>query len=102
MLTLADLQATYEQTLSQETWAAALEVVRTLFEAWYEKKEEQVSPKQLLDGNDMMQEFRYHPGKKIGELLEAVREAQAIGEISTKDQALELAHRKLEEMDSKT
>jgi len=101
-LTLADLQATYEQTLPQETWAAALEVVRTLLEAWYEKKEEQVSPTQLLDGNDMMHELSLRPGKKIGELLEAVREAQAIGEVSTKDQALELAHRKLEEMDGKT
>jgi tRNA nucleotidyltransferase/poly(A) polymerase len=102
LLTLADLQATYEQTLPQETWAAALEVVRTLLEAWYEKKEEQVSPTQLLDGNDMMHELSLRPGKKIGELLEAVREAQAIGEVSTKDQALELAHRKLEEMDGKT
>ena len=97
LLTLADLRATYEQTLPQETWAAALEVVRTMLEAWYEKKEEQVNPPPLVDGNDLMRAFSLPPGKKIGELLETVREAQAIGEISTKDQALELARKQLEE-----
>jgi tRNA nucleotidyltransferase/poly(A) polymerase len=97
LLTLADLRATYEQTLPQETWAAALEVVRMLLEAWYEKKEEQVTPPPLLDGNDLMRELSLSPGKKIGELLEAVREAQAVGEVSTKEQALELARRRLEE-----
>ena len=94
LLALADLRATYEQTLPQETWAAALEVVRTLLEAWYEKKEEQVTPQPLVDGNDLMRELSLQPGKKIGELLEAIREAQAIGEVSTKEQALELARKK--------
>jgi tRNA nucleotidyltransferase/poly(A) polymerase len=101
LLTLADLQATYEQTLPQETWGAALEVVRMLLEAWYEKKEEQVTPSALLDGNDLMHELSLQPGKKIGELLEAVREAQAIGEVSTKEQALELARKRLEVQDRK-
>jgi tRNA nucleotidyltransferase/poly(A) polymerase len=102
LLTLADLQATYEQTLPQETWAAALEVVRALLEAWFEKKEEQVSPRPFLDGNDLMHALSLQPGRKIGELLEAVREAQAIGEVSTKEQALELAHRKLEEINNRS
>ena len=97
LLTLADLRATYEQTLPQETWAAALEVVRLLLEAWYEKKEEQVSPKLLVDGNDLMRAFSLPPGKKIGELLEAIREAQAVGEVSTQGQALELARSRLDE-----
>ena len=97
LLSLADLRATYEQTLPQATWAAALEVVRTMLEAWYEKKEEQVTPQALVDGNDLMREFLLSPGKKIGELLEALREAQAVGEVSTKEQALELARKRLEE-----
>jgi tRNA nucleotidyltransferase/poly(A) polymerase len=97
LLSLADLQATYEQTLPQETWAAALEVVRAMLEAWYEKKEEQVTPQPLVDGNVLMQEFSLSPGRKIGELLEAIREAQAVGEVSTKEQALGLARKRLEE-----
>ena len=98
LLTLADLRATYEQNLPQETWVAALEVVRTMLEAWYEKKEEQISPPPLVDGNDLMQEFGLPPGKTIGELLEAVHEAQAVGEVSTREQALALARRRLQEV----
>ena len=97
MLALADLRATYEQTLPQETWAAALEVVRTLLEAWYEKKEEQVTPQSLVNGNDLMRALSLPPGKKIGELLEAIREAQAMGLVSSKEQALGLARKKMEE-----
>ena len=97
LLSLADLRATYEQTLPQETWAAELEVVRMLLEAWYEKKEEQVTPRPLVDGNDLMQDLSLPPGKKIGELLEAIREAQAVGEVSTKEQALSLARRRFKE-----
>ncbi len=94
LLTLADLRATYEQTLPQETWAAALEVVRTLLEAWYEKKEEQVAPPPLVDGNDLMQALSLQPGRLVGSLLEAVREAQAAGEVSDREQALALARKK--------
>ena len=97
LLTLADLRATYEQTLPQETWAAALDIVRTLLEAWYEKKEEQVSPPILLDGNDLMRELTLQPGPLIGKLLEAVREAQAVGDVSSLEQAKELARGRLKE-----
>ena len=97
ILTLADLRATYEQTLPQETWAAGLDIVRTLLEAWYEKKEEQVSPPILLDGNDLMRELKLQPGPLIGRLLEAVREAQAVGEVFTREQAMELARGRLKE-----
>ena len=69
-----------------------------MLEAWYEKKEEQVTPQLLVDGNDLMRELSLKPGKKIGDLLEAVREAQAVGEVSTKEQALALARRRLEEV----
>lgn len=97
LLGLADLRGTYEQTLPQEIWAAALEVVRALLEAWYEKKEEQVSPSLLLDGIDLMRELSLQSGPLVGKLLEAVREAQAVGEVSTREQALGLARRRMEE-----
>jgi poly(A) polymerase len=96
LLTLADLRATYEQTLPQETWAAALEIVRTMLEAWYEKKEEQVAPPALVDGNSLMRELSLKPGPKLGELIEAIREAQAIGKISTREAAISFAREWLE------
>ncbi len=95
LLALADMRATYDQTLPQETWAAALDVVRLLLENWYEKPAESVAPPLLVDGNDLMRELSLKPGPKIGELLEAIREAQAMGEVSTREQALELARKRI-------
>jgi poly(A) polymerase len=95
LLALADMRATYEQTLPQEAWAAALDVVRTMLENWYEKPAETVAPPKLLDGDDLMRELNLQPGRQIGELLEAVREAQAMGEVSTREQALELARKRI-------
>jgi putative nucleotidyltransferase with HDIG domain len=95
LLALADLRATYAQTLSQETWSAALDVVRLFLENWYEKPAESVNPPPLLNGDDLMQALGLPPGPKIGQLLESIREAQAMGELSTRDEALALARKKL-------
>jgi tRNA nucleotidyltransferase/poly(A) polymerase len=95
LLALADIRATYQLTLSKETWEVALEVVRLLLDNWYEKPFESVAPPPLLDGDDLMKECQLVQGPKIGELLEAIREAQAMGEVSTREQALALARSKL-------
>ncbi len=97
LLTLADLRATYEQTLPQKTWTACLDVVRMLLEAWYEKREEAVSPPALLDGNELMKELDLKPGPQVGRLIEAIREAQAAGEVSSREEALSLARKRLEQ-----
>ncbi len=96
LLALADLRATYEQTLPQETWAAALDVVRIMLENWFEKPSESITPSLLVDGDDLMRELNLQPGKKIGEMLEAIREAQAMGTISTRAQAIQIAREKLD------
>jgi hypothetical protein len=66
-----------------------------MLENWYEKPAETVAPPKLLDGDDLMRELNLQPGRQIGELLEAVREAQAMGEVSTREQALELARKRI-------
>ncbi len=93
MLGLADLRATRAHELAQETWAAALEVARTLLENWWEKPEESVTPPRLLNGDELMQALGLKPGPQIGLLLEAIREAQAMGRLSDRDGALEFARR---------
>lgn len=97
LLTLADLRATYEQTLPQETWAAALDVVRLMLENWFEKPAESIAPTPLVNGDDLMRELDLQPGKIIGMYLEAIREAQAMGEVSTRTQALKLVRQKLKD-----
>jgi hypothetical protein len=89
------MRGSYEQSLPQEAWAACLDVVRTLLENWFEKPGESVAPPLLVDGEDLMRELNLQPGKKIGELLEAIREAQAMGQVCTREEALELARKRM-------
>lgn len=91
LLSLADILATYGHTLPQEVWKHYLDVVRTLLEAYWEYPEQSVSPPALLNGDDLMTAFDLQPGERLGELLAAIREAQASGEISDRESALRFA-----------
>jgi poly(A) polymerase len=93
LLSLADTLATYGYTLPADVWQHHVEVVRSLLEAWWEHKEEEISPSLYVDGNDLIDELKIKPGPVIGELLDEIKEAQAIGEITNRRQALELAHK---------
>lgn len=91
LLSLADTLATYGPTLPQDTWANHLEVIRSLLEAWWEKPGESVSPPPLLTGHDLIEKLGMKPGPKIGEILEAVREAQVANKVHTRSEALRFA-----------
>ncbi|OGO30558.1 MAG: hypothetical protein A2Z29_11305 [Chloroflexi bacterium RBG_16_56_11] len=49
----------------------------------------------LLDGHEIMKALGISPGPKVGKLLEAVKEAQASGEISDRQGALNYAKQRL-------
>jgi len=91
-LALADTRATYGHELTQETWAAVLDICRIFLENYWEKPEETVAPPPLLNGHQLMSELGLKPGPKVGEILEAIREAQATGKISNRDEAVTFAH----------
>ena len=91
LLGLADLRGTQGPNLTQETWTAALEVARILLENLWEKPQEVIAPLRLLNGNELMSELELKPGRVVGQLLEAIREEQATGNIHTREQALEFA-----------
>ncbi len=91
LLSLADMRATYGVTLPQEQWLAEINVCRALLEAYWEQSEEVVSPPRYLSGNDLMDELNLKPGPMLGKLLEAIREAQAAGEIPNREEALSFA-----------
>lgn len=94
LLSIADLMAIYGHTLPQELLEHHIEVVRTLLEAYWERPEE-IRPQALLNGNDLMEMFGLSPGPRIGELLESLWEAQAVGEVGTKEQAGEFIRKQL-------
>jgi putative nucleotidyltransferase with HDIG domain len=97
LLTLADVLATYGTTLPDDIWTRDLSVVRTLLEAWWENNEKKVSPSPLLNGKDLIDIFNLFPGPQIGALLESLREAQAVGKVHTRDEALEFIQKALKE-----
>jgi len=49
-------------------------------------------PTRLVDGHDIINIFAMSPGPQVGEILEAVREAQAAGEVITRQEALDYIH----------
>ncbi len=71
------------------------EVVGEMLGDYYERKSV-VKPKRLVNGNEIMKRFNLSPGPKIGELLEALSEAQAEGNIKTKKEAFEFIKETLE------
>lgn len=95
LLGLADLRATHGHALTQETWVAGLDVARVFLENYWEKPAETVAPPPLLDGHDLMRALDLQPGPRVGELLEAIREAQATGKVGTRQQALALARERI-------
>jgi poly(A) polymerase len=93
-LTLADFLATQGPNLEMAEWERHSRLMEYVL-AQREEDETVAMPPKLVDGHDLMREFGLKPGPKIGEILEAVREAQAAGEISTSKEALAFARRRL-------
>ena len=62
-------------------------VVRDLMAGWQEEQEANAAPP-LLRGEDVMQRFGLAPGPAVGALLTRAREAQALGLVRTREEAL--------------
>ena len=91
LLSMADRLATEGYNLNMQTWERHLETCRVLLEAWWEHPEPGVKPPRLINGHDLQTLFGLPPGQRLGECLEAIQEAQAIGEIVTRDEAVAFA-----------
>ena len=91
LLSLADHLATYDGEGPRARWRAMLVVVQQLFDHYFERYEETVAPPPLLDGADLMAALNLAPGPDIGRLLRRIVEAQATGEVNSKEEALALA-----------
>jgi len=95
LLALADVRGTRGNDITQDTWTAYLEIARILFENYWERPQEVVDPPRLINGNDLMKELQLKPGKIVGQLLEVIRENQAAGKITDREQALLFAREEL-------
>jgi poly(A) polymerase len=91
-LSLADHMAARGPHLDPEEWALHASISRYVLS---QRAEEPARPGRLIDGYDIMKTFGLSPGHRVGQLLESVREAQASGEISSRDEAFALVGRVL-------
>ena len=65
-----------------------LEHLDNLSNFYNEIKNQLDEPKMLLNGNEIMEILNIKPSKKIGEILDELKELQLSGEIKTKDGAI--------------
>ncbi len=91
-LSLADHMAARGPNLDPEQWRLHVAISRSILSQRGEAPA-RLSP--LIDGYVIMKSFGLSPGRRVGELLESVREARASGEISSRDEALALVGRLL-------
>jgi tRNA nucleotidyltransferase/poly(A) polymerase len=90
LLCLADHLATWGPELRMARWRRRVKFVASMLADYYERHQQVIAPPKLINGHDLMEEFGLEEGPRIGELLEAVREAQVEGQVRTKEEALDL------------
>jgi poly(A) polymerase/tRNA nucleotidyltransferase (CCA-adding enzyme) len=93
---LADHMATRGPNLDVAAWYAQARWTDALLDVIWGEESKPVRP--LLDGNDLMQALSIGPGPLVGQLLAAVGEAQAGGDITTLDEAIALARRLMRDL----
>ncbi len=91
LLALADHLAIWGPSLQPERWARRRAAAGTLLEYFFHRSQGAVAPPPLVNGRDLMRELGLSEGPEVGRLLEAIREAQAAGEVTTREGALALA-----------
>lgn len=83
LLSLADSMATRAARPDPESWRQRQSATELLLHAYFHNHAALVEPPALMNGRQLMAEFGLRPGPQIGKLLEGLREAQAVGEVTT-------------------
>ena len=91
LLSLAAELAAQEGTPEPGYWQRLLAVDAALLEAYFERRREILDPVPLVGGHDLIEGLGLAPGPQIGVLLDGIREAQAAGEVRTREDALAFA-----------
>ncbi len=96
LLSLADHLADDGARLVAERWQRHLAASAALLEACFERRREILEPVPLVDGRQLIEALGLDEGPQVGVLLEGIREAQAAGEVRSREEALALARRLME------
>ncbi len=89
-LSLADHLATRGPDLEPDFWRHHARVVKFAVNQ-HNMQQQRVAPPRIISGDDIIEHLDLKPGPAVGQLLEAVQEARAAGEVATREEALALA-----------
>jgi poly(A) polymerase len=92
-LNLADHLATRGPNLELKEWRRHTRSVSHVLEERFSEVSV-VSQPRLINGHDLIDILGMSPGPEMGRLLEAVREAQAAGEVTTRDEAFRFVQKR--------
>ncbi len=92
---LADYLAARGPMVDPATWQAQLDWTRTMLAAYWEQPADHSRP--LINGHALMTHLAIAAGPLVGELLREIAEARAAGEIASREEALALARRYINE-----
>ena len=95
VLALADSRGKSSPVVDDPQDAQLRSTLTTLLERYYRAPQAVVAPPALVDGRTLMRELNMPPGPRIGELLEAIREAQADGDVKTVEDAVAFARKQV-------
>ena len=87
-LNIADFLAARGPRLRREEWLEYCRLISHIMSEGRERKAPESLPK-LIDGHDIMKAYSLSPGPDVGFLLGVAKEAQANGEVTTKEEALD-------------
>ena len=96
ILSLADHLATWGPNLIADRWSRRVATTVRLLDTFFTRHKDVVAPQPLLGGRDLQYLFGVAEGPRIGLLLEALREAQAVDEVRTRDEAEAFVYRLLQ------
>jgi len=100
ILDLAAYLAESGVEIDQDEWIRRIEKARARLEAYFDRYEEVVEPPVLVDGNVLVKTLVLKPGPIVGRLLDAIREGQVVGTVTTAEEALGLARSILQTQDT--
>lgn len=90
LLSVADQRATKGPLTTRASRVRHERVVFGLINEYFKQKKEKKAPR-LINGDDLIKEFKLEPSELIGKILSEIEELQAIGKIKTKEEALRSA-----------
>jgi poly(A) polymerase len=94
-LALADYLATHGPRLDVVEWQQHNQLISYVYHE-HLKQQEKTLPVKLIDGHDIIDALGLSPGPVIGKLLTEVHEAQAAGEVNSRDEAISLVIKLME------